>query len=85
MLDKLTAINIRSKGAHLILPKVERMLGASNISPLSPLFSSEIVKFSFQIPSTMKLKRGGIFDHRRVKQLLKYNIEEGNGRYGMRL
>ena len=139
LLDKLTAINIRLKGAHLILPKVERMLGAWNISPLSPLFSSEIVKFSFQIPSTMKLergiekvilknayrdelpesviarpksgmrvpvhfwfqgemkkyarhilssrqiKRGGVFDHRRIKQLLKYNIEEGNGRYGMRL
>ena len=138
-LDKLTAINIRLKGAHLILPKVERMLAASGVSPLSPLFSSEMVRFSFQIPSTMKLqrgiekvvmkeafrdllpeeiirrpksgmrvpvhfwfqgelkkyarkvlrpaniKKGGIFDHRRVKKLLNYSIEEGNGRYGMRL
>ena len=138
-LDKLTAINIRLKGAHLILPKVERMLAASGVSPLSPLFSSEMVRFSFQIPSKMKLEHGiekivikeafrdvlpkqiihrpksgmrvpvhfwfqgelknyarkvlspkaiktaGIFDHRRVKKLLNYSIEEGNGRYGMRL
>lgn len=138
-LDKLTAINIRLKGGHLILPKVERMLAASRLSPLSPLFSSEMVRLSFQIPSEMKLRRGsekivmkeayrgvlpdavidrpksgmrvpvhfwfqgelkkyakkilgprqiksaGIFDHRRVKQLLDYSIEEGNGRYGMRL
>ena len=138
-LDKLTSINIRLKGGHLILPKVERMLGANGLSPLSPLFSSEMVQFSFRIPSTMKLHKGvekivikqafrdlipdevvarpksgmrvpvhfwfqgelkkyarkilsprsirqaGIFNHRRVKQLLDYNIEEGNGRYGMRL
>ena len=138
-LDKLTTINIRLKGAHLILPKVERMLSASGVSPLSPLFSSEMVRFSFQIPSKMKLcrgvekvvikeafkdllpdriiarpksgmrvpvhfwfqgelknyarkilgrsriKRAGIFDHQRVKRLLNYSIEEGNGRYGMRL
>lgn len=138
-LDKLTAINIRLKGAHLILPKVERMLAATGRVPLSPLFSSELVRLSFQIPSVMKLRRGiekvvikeayrdtlpqqiidrpksgmrvpvhfwfqgelrkyarkllspkeiksaGIFDHRRVKQLLNYSIEEGNGRYGMRL
>ncbi|MFK7765662.1 MAG: asparagine synthetase B [Mariniblastus sp.] len=139
LLDKLAAINIRLKGAHLILPKVERMLAASGISPLSPLFASEMVEFSFQIPSTQKLgggiekvilkdayrdqlpidvikrpksgmrvpvhfwfqgelkkyarhilskrhvNRAGIFNHHRVKQLLDYNIEEGNGRYGMRL
>ena len=139
LLDKLTSLNIRLKGAHLILPKVERMLAAHGLSPLSPLFSSEMVEFSFRIPSTMKLHQGiekiiikksyqhripdeviarpksgmrvpvhfwfqgelkkyarkilsprsikqaGIFNHRRVKQLLDYNIEEGNGRYGMRL
>ena len=138
-LDKLTAINIRLKGAHLILPKVERMLAASGVPPLSPLFSSEMVRFSFQIPSKMKLehgiekvvikeafrdvlprqiiqrpksgmrvsvhfwfqgelkqyarkvlspkaiKTGDIFHHHRVKKLLNYSIEEGNGRYGMRL
>ena len=57
-LDKLTAINIRLKGAHLILPKVERMLGASGLVPLSPLFSSEIVRFSFQMPACLKLHGG---------------------------
>ena len=35
---KMLALNIRLKGAHLILPKVERMLGAWGLTPLSPLF-----------------------------------------------
>ena len=57
-LDKLTAINIRLKGAHLILPKVERMMGAAGIIPLSPLFSTEMVRFSYQMPSRLKLFGG---------------------------
>ena len=138
-LDKLTAINIRMKGAHLILPKVERMLAASGLVPLSPLFSSEMVQLSFQIPTTLKLRggiekvimkrayvndlpkevidrpksgmrvpvhywfqgelkryarhilrprelrRAGIFDPVRVKQLLNYRTNEGPGRYGLRI
>ena len=138
-LDKLNVINIRLKGAHLILPKVERMLSAFGIAPLSPLFSMEMIRLSFQIPSSLKLnagiekvilkrayendlprevierpksgmrvpvhfwfqgelkryarhilsprelKRVGIFDHKRVKQLLDYQTEEGPGRYGLRI
>ena len=138
-LDKLTSINIRLKGAHLILPKVERMMGAAGIVPLSPLFSAEMVRFSYQLPSRLKLfggvekvvlkrayadqlpaeviarpksgmrvpvhfwfrgelkryarkilnrrqlKRTGMFDPQRVKQLLDYNTQEGPGRYGIRL
>ena len=138
-LNKLMAINIRLKGAHLILPKVERMLAASGISPLSPLFSEEMVRRSMQLPPTLKLnagvekvilkqafasrlprsvierpksgmrvpvhfwfqgelrryaravlspkalREGGIFQPRRVKQLLDYSTEEGPGRYGLRL
>lgn len=57
-LDKLCSINIRLKGGHLILPKVERMWGASRLTPLSPLFDSEVVKFSYRMPSTMRLKSG---------------------------
>jgi asparagine synthase (glutamine-hydrolysing) len=37
------------------------------------------------ILSPRTLKREGIFDHRRVRQLLRYRTEEGPGRYGLRL
>ena len=138
-LDKLMLINQRLKGAHLIQPKVERMLAAHNLRPLSPLFDEEIIRLSFAIPPSRKLangqekvvmkkafagrlpdsilhrpksgmrvpvhywmkkemrghirdvlsprrlKREGIFDHKRVKQLLAYKTDEGPGRYGLRL
>lgn len=138
-LNKLMAINIRLKGAHLILPKVERMMEAWKLTPLSPLFDQRLIELSYQIPPTLKLaggvekvilkrafenrlptsiikrpksgmrvpvqywfrgemkryarkilspraiRREGIFDPTRVKQLLSYNIEEGPGRYGIRL
>jgi len=138
-LHKLLAINLRLKGAHLILPKVERMLGAWGVTPLSPLFDERLVRLSFAMPGTLKLKGGiekvvlkqayrdrlpkavidrpksgmrvpvhhwfrsdlrrmakrmlskkrlqrtGIFNPDRVAQLLDYNIEEGPGRYGLRL
>lgn len=138
-LNKLMLINQRLKGAHLIQPKVERMLAAHNLRPLSPLFDEEIIRLSFAIPPSCKLangqekvvmkqafagrlpdsvlhrpksgmrvpvhywmqkemrgqirdilsprqlKREGIFDHKRVKQLLAYRTDEGPGRYGLRL
>jgi asparagine synthase (glutamine-hydrolysing) len=138
-LNRLTAINIREKGAHLIQPKVERMLGAHGLTPLAPLFDERIVRLSFQIPAQMKLHGGvekvilkrayendlppevinrpksgmrvpvhywfqsemrryarrilspravrdvGLFNPDRVKQLQAYDIEEGRGRYGLRL
>ena len=58
-LDKLLAINLRLKGAHLILPKIERMLGAWGVTPLSPLFDERLVRLSFSMPGQLKL-RGGI-------------------------
>lgn len=139
LLNKLMAINIRLKGAHLILPKVERMTAAAGLVPLSPLFDERLIRLSFQMPPTLKvangiekivlkrayrhdlpaevinrpksgmrvpvhfwfqkemkryarkilsprrLKQAGIFNPERVKQLLDYNIEEGPGRYGLRL
>ena len=57
-LDKLAAINVRLKGAELILPKVERMLSASGVTSLSPLFTGAMVRFSFQLPPRMKLRAG---------------------------
>jgi asparagine synthase (glutamine-hydrolysing) len=138
-LNRLTAVNIREKGAHLIQPKVERMLGAFGVTPLAPLFDERVIKFSFEMPPRFKLSRGvekvilkrayenvlpkevvdrpksgmrvpvhywfrsemrryarrilskravrrvGLFDADRVQQLLGYDIEEGRGRYGLRL
>jgi len=57
-LDKLMAMNIRLKGAHLILPKVDRMLGANGFYSLSPLFDERMIELSFAIPSTLKLAGG---------------------------
>lgn len=57
-LNKLMAINIRLKGAHLIQPKVERMLAASGLVPLAPLFDEDLIELSFQMPPTMKLRQG---------------------------
>jgi asparagine synthase (glutamine-hydrolysing) len=57
-LHKLIAINIRLKGAHLILPKVERMTGAWGLTPLAPLFDERLVKLSFEMPGRMKLSGG---------------------------
>jgi len=138
-LNRLTSINIREKGAHLIQPKVERMLAAHGITPLAPLFDERLIRLSFQLPPRYKLHqgiekvilkrayendlppeiiqrpksgmrvpvhywfrsemrryarrilsrsavvRGGLFNPDRVSQLLAYNIEEGRGRYGLRL
>lgn len=138
-LNKLMAINIRLKGAHLILPKVERMLAACSLTPLSPLFDENFIRLSFQMPPRLKLRHGiekwamkrayendlpkevierpksgmrvpvhywfqgemrrlarrtlarrpieraEIFDPARIKQLLRYDTEEGPGRYGMRI
>ncbi|MCH2045479.1 MAG: asparagine synthase-related protein [Saprospiraceae bacterium] len=57
-LDKLMSINIRLKGAHLILPKVERMLGAAALPAIAPFFTEEIVRTSMEMPSNFKLHKG---------------------------
>lgn len=138
LLDKLCAINIRLKGAHLILPKVDRMLGAWGLTAFSPLFDEDLLRASFRMPPTLKfrggiekfvlkqayrdalpesilnrpksgmrvpvrfwfrsemkgyakkilspreVRRAGIFEPRRVQQLLNYDLEGGAGRYGLR-
>ncbi|MEM0969260.1 MAG: asparagine synthase C-terminal domain-containing protein [Verrucomicrobiota bacterium] len=138
-LDKLISINARLKGAHLILPKVERMLSASQLTPLSPLFDERMAELAYRLPGDQKLRRGmekwalkeafrgrvpdeiiarpksgmrvpvhfwfqgelkryahrllskkrieadGLFRSDRVRQILRYQTEEGPGRYGIRL
>lgn len=58
LMNKLTLINMRLKGAHLILPKVERTLGAHGVTPLSPLFDERMIDLSFALPTRLKLQRG---------------------------
>ncbi|MCP4214137.1 MAG: hypothetical protein GY765_05750 [bacterium] len=57
-LDKLLAINTRLKGAHLILPKVDRMSAASGMVPLSPLFDERLMKLAFAMPPNLKVAGG---------------------------
>jgi len=64
-LKKLLIINMRLKGAHLILPKVERMLGAHGIVPLSPLYDESLIRLTLQLPPALLLKYG------QDKQILK--------------
>jgi len=58
LLHRLLSLNIRYKGGHLILPKVERMLGAWGVTPLSPLFDERLVRFAFAMPPRFVLHRG---------------------------
>jgi len=58
LLGKLQAANIRLKGAHLILPKVERMTAAAHVAIQSPLFDPRLVALSFAMPGAMKLRAG---------------------------
>jgi asparagine synthase (glutamine-hydrolysing) len=58
LLNKLMVANMRLKGAHLILPKVDRVLGAYGLTPLSPLFDAELLALSLQLPPTTKLRAG---------------------------
>lgn len=138
-LHKLLALNIRLKGAHLILPKVERMTGAWGLTACAPLFDERLIRLSFAMPPRLKLaggiekvvlkrayandlpaevinrpksgmrvpvhfwfrgemkryarhilhprqiRKAGIFDPERVRQLLHYKLEGSSGRYGLRL
>lgn len=54
--NKLMAMNIRLKGANLILVKVEKMTAANGILALPPLFSRRIIEASMLCPASVKLK-----------------------------
>ena len=53
--NKLMSINIRLKGANLILVKVEKMSSAHGLLALPPLFSRRIVETSMACPPGTKL------------------------------
>lgn len=51
----LMAINVRFKGGHHILPKVDALSEPFGVLPRSPLFARAIVELAFRIPATLKL------------------------------
>ena len=54
--NKLMSINIRLKGANLILVKVEKMSAAHGLLALPPLFSRRIIETSMRCPPGVKLE-----------------------------
>lgn len=54
-LNRLMLANVRTKGAHHILAKVESLTAACGLEGRSPLFDRAIVDYSFAIPPELKL------------------------------
>lgn len=54
-LNKLMVMNMRLKGANLILPKVDKMTSANGLLAFPPLFSKRIMEASMACPPEMKL------------------------------
>jgi len=54
-LNRLFYANVRTKGAHHILTKVERLTASCGLEGRSPLFQPPIVDYSFAIPPQFKL------------------------------
>jgi asparagine synthase (glutamine-hydrolysing) len=56
-LDRLMALNVTWKGAHHILPKIDRLSAPWGVTPASPLFDAEVVARAFTLPGELK-RRG---------------------------
>lgn len=69
-LDKLMYLNVKMKGVHHILVKVDKMTSANGISAIAPIFTPDITNFSFKIPANLKL------NGRVEKYLLKKAVED---------
>jgi asparagine synthase (glutamine-hydrolysing) len=55
LLNQLLHANLRTKGAHHILTKVERLTSASGVEGRAPLFDRAVVDHAFRVPPTLKL------------------------------
>lgn len=55
LLNQLLHTNLRTKGAHHILTKVERLTAASGLEGRAPLFDRAVVDHAFRIPPRWKL------------------------------
>ena len=61
-INKLMTINIRLKGANLILIKVDKMTSANGVLALAPLFSKEVIQAGMGFAPTLKLN-GNVEKH----------------------
>jgi asparagine synthase (glutamine-hydrolysing) len=50
LLNQLLHCNLRTKGAHHILTKVERLTAASGLQGRSPLFDRAVIDHAFTVP-----------------------------------
>jgi asparagine synthase (glutamine-hydrolysing) len=78
LVARLQSINIRLKGGHHILPKVDALSFPFGVLPRSPLFDRRVVELSVAIPSQFKL-RGSVEKYllkRAVRDLLPAAILE---------
>ncbi|TWF79434.1 asparagine synthase (glutamine-hydrolysing) [Pseudonocardia hierapolitana] len=57
-LNRLLHTNLRTKGAHHILPKVGRLTAAHGIEARAPLFDAAVVDLAFAVPPRLKLVDG---------------------------
>ncbi|MEV4561946.1 asparagine synthetase B family protein [Kitasatospora sp. NPDC049285] len=55
LLDQLLLCNLRTKGAHHILTKVERLTASQAVQGRSPLFDRRVVDHAFATPPRLKL------------------------------
>jgi len=55
LLNQLLHANLRTKGAHHILTKVERLTAACGVEGRSPLFDRRVVDHAFTVPPRLKL------------------------------
>jgi len=53
--------------------------------PVHYWLKGDMKRYAKKILSKKRLEQTGIFDHKRVKQLLNYETNEGPGRYGIKL
>ncbi|MFC3244561.1 asparagine synthetase B family protein [Gordonia humi] len=55
LLNQLLHTNLRTKGAHHILTKVERLTAASGVEGRAPLFDRDMIDYAFRVPPAQKL------------------------------
>jgi asparagine synthase (glutamine-hydrolysing) len=54
-LNRLLHCNLRTKGAHHILTKVERLTAARGLQGRAPLFDRQVIDHAFTVPPRLKL------------------------------
>jgi asparagine synthase (glutamine-hydrolysing) len=65
-------------------PVIDRPKSGMRV-PVHFWFKKELRKYCRSILSRRYVNRAGIFRYERIKRLTDYNIDEGPGRYGLRL